>query len=231
MSPCATHGELLGGYVLSALEPDEMEEMRRHVAGCRTCGQEVRRLGVLPSLLDTVEPAEVPPPTASPELEEAILDRFVRERPRTPAPRRWPRVAAVAVAIGVAAIALAIAVLPRGDGQDSGTYATARLAAVGAGSDARATAYVHAVPAGTKVTLAARGLDRRGGAYEVWCVRVNGDWVSGGSFRASVDGRAQAELTAAVKPGDYHVIVVTRADRSSDGTGHGTAVLRGELRY
>jgi hypothetical protein len=62
-------------------------------------------------------------------------------------------------------------------------------------------------------------------------VRVNGDWVSGGSFRASVDGRAQAELTAAVKPGDYHVIVVTRADRSSGGAGRGTAVLRGELRY
>ena len=90
---------------------------------------------------------------------------------------------------------------------------------------------MHAVPAGTKVTLAARGLDSQGGAYEVWCVRVNGDWVSGGSFRASVDGHAQADLTAAVKPGDYHVIVVTRADRSSGREGRGTAVLRGELRY
>jgi Anti-sigma-K factor rskA/Putative zinc-finger len=231
MSPCASHGELLGGYVLNALEPSEMEEMRRHVASCRTCGPEARRLGVLPALLDTVEPAEVPPPTASPELEEAILDRFVRERPHIRAPRRWPRVAAVAAVIGVAAIALAIAVLPVGDGDDSGLYATARLAAVGAGSDASASASVRAVPAGTKVTLAARGLDSRGGAYEVWCVRVNGEWVSGGSFRASADGRAQAELTAAVKPGDYHVIVVTRADRSSDGAGRGTAVLRGELRY
>ena len=231
MSPCASHGELLGGYVLGALEPSEMEEMRRHVASCRTCGPEARRLGVLPALLDTVEPAEVPPPTASPELEEAILDRFVRERPHVRAPRRWPRVAAVAAAVGVAAIALAIAVLPIGDGDDSGLYATARLAAVGAGSDARASASVQAVPAGTKVTLAARGLDNRGGAYEVWCVRVNGDWVSGGSFRASADGRAQAELTAAVKPGDYHVIVVTRADRSSEREGRGTAVLRGELRY
>jgi hypothetical protein len=231
MSRCASHGELVGGYVLSALEPSEMEEMRGHVPGCRTCGPEARRLGVLPALLDTVEPAEVPPPTASPELEEAILDRFVRERPHAHAPRRWPRVAAVATVIGVAAIALTIALLATRDGEDSGSYATARLAAVGAGSDARATASVHAVPAGTKVTLAARGLDSRGGAYEVWCVRVNGDWVSGGSFRASVDGRAQAELTAAVKPGDYHVIVVTRADRSSDGAGRGAAVLRGELRY
>jgi hypothetical protein len=231
MSRCASHGELVGGYVLNALEPSEMEGMRRHVAGCRTCGPEVRRLGVLPSLLDAVEPAEVPPPTASPELEEAILDRFVRERPRARAPRRWPRVAAVATVIGVAAIALATVLLTTGDGEDSGSYATARLAAVGAGSDALATASVHAVPAGTKVTLSARGLDARGGAYEVWCVRVNGDWVNGGSFRASVDGRAQAELTAAVKPGDYHVIVVTRADRSSDGAGRGTALLRGELRY
>jgi Anti-sigma-K factor rskA/Putative zinc-finger len=231
MSPCTSHGELLGGYVLSALEPAEMEEMRRHVASCRTCGPEARRLEVLPSLLDTVEPADVPPPTASPELEEAILDRFVRERPHVRTPRRWPRVAAVAAVIGAAAIALAIAVLPIGNGDDGGLYATARLTAVAAGSDARASASVQAVPAGTQVTLTARGLDGRGGGYEVWCVRVNGDWVSGGSFRASADGRAQAELTAAVTPGDYHVIVVTRADRPSDGAGHGTPVLRGELRY
>jgi hypothetical protein len=63
--------------------------------------------------------------------------------------------------------------------------------------------------------------------YELWCVRSDGHWVSGGTFRAAGDGRAEAVLTAAVRPGDYHVMVVTRHE---DGK-RGPALLRGELRY
>lgn len=234
MNRCASHGELVGGYVLGALEPTEMEEMRRHVAGCSTCGPEARRMAALPGLLDTVQPGDVPPPSASPELEEAILDRFTRERARVPAPRRRPRIRmrTAAAALGAAAVvALALLLLPLGDEQDRSSYASARLAPLAAGSDARATAYVDAVPAGTRVTLGARGLSGKGAVYELWCVRPNGDWVSGGTFHSGADGRARAELTAAVKPGDYHLIVITRSARSSDGAESRAQVLRGKLRY
>jgi len=115
MSECPTHGALLGGYVLGSLEPAEMDEMRRHVAGCPHCGPEADKLGGLPG-----------------------------ER-----------------------------------------------------------------------------------MYELWCVRGDGRWVSGGTFRTAASGRAEAMLTAAVRPGDYHVMVVTR---HIDGE-HGPALLRGELRY
>ena len=81
------------------------------------------------------------------------------------------------------------------------------------------------MPAGTRVRLWARGL--RPGAYELWCVRDDGRWISGGTFRAGSGGAAQAQMTAAVKPGDYHVMVVTR---HSDGE-RGAPVLRGELKY
>ena len=66
---CAGAREDLGGYVLGALEPSEMEEMHRHVADCPTCAAEVRRLTPLPGLLDLVTPSDVPPPAASPEVE------------------------------------------------------------------------------------------------------------------------------------------------------------------
>lgn len=226
MIRCASHGELVGGYVLGALEPSEMEEMRGHVGACPTCGPEARRMAALPGLLDTVQPGDVPPPAAAPAVEEAILDRFARERPRTVAPRRRLRIAAVAAA--VVAVAIALLALVSADEMESGAYASARLSSVDAGSRARATAYVDAVPAGTRVTLGARGLVPDGAAYELWCVRANGKWVSGGTFRSAADGRARAQLTAAVKPGDYHVIVITRA--SEDGV-RGTPVLRGKLRY
>jgi anti-sigma-K factor RskA len=231
---CSSHGELVGGYVLGALEPDEMEEMRQHAAGCPTCGPETRRMAALPGLLDTVKPGDVPPPAASPEVEEAILDRFARERQPAAAARRRRRVRRRAVAAALAAVAvlaLAVLLLPFGDGSERTSYATARLAALDSGSSARATAYVNAVPAGTRVSLGARGLGGRGAVYEVWCVRTNGEWVSGGTFRSSANGRARAELTAAVKPGDYHEIVVTRGARSPDGAEGRTPVLRGKLRY
>jgi anti-sigma-K factor RskA len=231
---CSSHGELVGGYVLGALEPDEMEDMRLHVAGCPNCGPEVRRMRALPGLLDTVQPGDVPPPVASPEVEEAILDRFARERPRAaaPRPRLWHRPRAVAAALAaVAVVAVALLLLPFGDGPDRTSYASARLAALDAGSSARAIAYVNAVPAGTRVTLGARGLAGKGAVYELWCVKANGKWVSGGTFRSGANGRARADLTAAVKPGDYHLIVVTRGAGSPSEPVRGTPVLRGKLRY
>jgi hypothetical protein len=211
MNPCPTHGALLGGYVLGSLDPAEMEEMRVHVAGCPDCGPEARALGALPGLLDRIEPTDVPPPSLSPAIEEAVLDRFAQERRRARQPRRrWSR--------------LTLPLLGEEE-NDSHAYASAKLAPIAAGSNASATAWAEDVPAGTRVRLRARGL--RNSMYELWCVRPDGHWVSGGTFRAARDGRAEAVLTAAVRPGDYHVIVVTR---HSEGD-HGPALLRGRLRY
>jgi len=230
VSACPTHGALLGGYVLESLEPAEMEEMRRHVADCPYCGPEAGALRTLPVLLDSIEPADVPPPSLSPTVEEAVLDRFARER-RADRPRRRrrplvPRLAALGAACA-AAVVLALVVVG-GDGDDSDAYASAKLAPVVANSAATATAWAEDVPAGTRVRLRARGLPvRQGGMYELWCVRGDGHWVSGGTFRTGGDGRAEAVLTAAVRPGDYHVMVVTR----KTGGERGPALLRGELRY
>ncbi|MBA3262699.1 MAG: anti-sigma factor [Thermoleophilaceae bacterium] len=236
MSACPTHAALLGGYVLGSLEPAEMEEMRRHVAACPHCGPEARALDALPTLLDQIEPDDVPPPSLSPAVEETVLDRFARARGRErPARRRrfgrlslnLPRFAAL---IGACAAAVVLAlVLLGGDEQDSGAYASARLAPLGSDSTAVATAWADEVPAGTRVRLRARGLPTGSGRmYELWCVRADGHWVSGGTFRAGGDGTAEAVLTAAVRPGDYHVMVVAR---HTGGKKHGPALLRGRLRY
>jgi anti-sigma-K factor RskA len=233
---CDSHGELLGGYVLGALDPAEMEAMRAHVAECPVCGPEARELAGLPMLLDRIEPADVPPPVLSPGVEEAVLDRFARERGRRGRARSGrraaftvPRIAAFAAAC---AAAVAIAVVWSGDGEDGHAYASAKLAPLARGSDAAATAWVAEVPAGTRVRLRARGLPTvRGSMYELWCVREDGRWVSGGTFRAARDGRAEAELTAAVRPGDYHLVVVTRHARGAGEAERGPALLRGRLRY
>jgi anti-sigma-K factor RskA len=245
MSGCPTHGPLVGGYALGALEPDEMEEMRRHVAVCPYCGPEADRLAALPGLLDRIVPADVPPPSLSPRVEEAVLDRFARERSELAASRRrrlglrigrrsraasgpaaLRRPLAVAAA-GLVALVVALALFLPGDESGAPAYASVSLKPM-AGGAGSATAQLDDVPAGTRIRLETRGLPA-GSEYEVWCIRADGRWVSGGTFWPDRDGRTEADMTAAVRPGDYHRMVVTRKpDRGGD---RGPAVLRGPLRY
>ena len=226
MSGCRSHADLVGPYVLGALEPEEMDDMRRHLAGCPRCEAEARSLAGLPALLDRAEVDEAPA-SPRPGLEEEVLDRFVRERTRPrPSRRRWPRIAIPAVAAAAAVAAVLIAALPGGAGR---AYAQVDLWSLPAGDGAAGTAKVAEVEAGTRVELRADNLPGpKGTAYELWCVRTDGRWVNGGSFRVRADGTAAAELTAAVTPGEYRVMVVTR--RSSGGE-RGAEVMRGKLEY
>ena len=120
-----------------------MEEMRRHLEWCPACGPEARRMAELPALLDRIEPDDVPPPALAPEVEEAVLDRFARERPweeerpRRRAPRALRRLAPVAAALALVGLLLLL-ILPSDESTSPGSqaYATARLAPPAAGSDA-----------------------------------------------------------------------------------------------
>jgi anti-sigma-K factor RskA len=241
VSGCPTHGPLVGGYVLGALEPGEMEEMRRHVAGCPHCGPEAERLAALPGLLDRIVPADVPPPVASPEVEEAVLDRFARERREaTASSRRSGRLGRLRVlrrrplaVAGAALVALLLALavlLPLGGGEGESAYADVRLDGPAGARDVSASAQLAEVPEGTRIHLWTRGL-RSDTEYEVWCIRADGRWVSGGTFWADADGSTEAELTAAVKPGEYHRMAVTSRPSGADEATRGPTVLRGELRY
>jgi hypothetical protein len=93
MSPTPTAAcnecrNLLGGYVLHALEPDEVEGVRRHLATCASCAAELEQLAGIPTILDTAGVAAVESTVESPPpaLEEAVLDRFAREHPHEHAP-------------------------------------------------------------------------------------------------------------------------------------------------
>jgi anti-sigma-K factor RskA len=234
VSGCRTHGTLLGGYVLGALEPAEMEAMRRHLDTCPQCAREQRKLSGVPSLLDRIEPGDVPPPELSPELEEIVLDRFVRDREAPPERRApgWRRAPVLAAAAGIAAALLVALVVLLASQKEDTAYASAELRGRGPAADTRAKAWLTNVDAGTHVSLEARHLPGdRGDLFELWCIRTDGRWVSGGSFMAGPNGRAAAELTAAVAPGDYHKIVVTRIPAEAPEGARGTRVLDGKLKY
>jgi hypothetical protein len=223
---CRTHGDLIGPYIVGGLEPGEMEEMARHVSVCERCAAERRRLGSLPALLDRAH-ADDKIAVLSPQLEDAVLDRFVRERAQAARPRRgWPRLALPSVAAVAVVLAVLLALVLPGGG-DERAYARAELWSMS--GRVLGSASVAEVDGGTHVKLYAHDLPvGHGAVYELWCVRTDGRWVNGGSFHARTDGSASAQLTAAVRPGDYHVMVVTRP---SAGGKHGAEVMRGKLRY
>ncbi len=225
MTGCRSHGELIGPYVLGALEPAEMDEMTMHLAGCERCAAERRRLASLPALLDSAQAHDTIAPL-SPQLEDAVLDRFVRERAQAARPRRrWRRFAIPAAAAVAVALAAVLALVLPGGGERA--FASAELWSTS--GRVLGNASVAEVAAGTRVQLRAHDLPvGRGTVYELWCVRTDGHWVNGGTFHARADGTASADLTAAVRPGEYHVVVVTRP---SAGGKHGPEVMRGKLVY
>lgn len=244
---CSECRNLIGGYVLDALEPDEAESVARHIDLCPECAAEYARLASIPDLLaltaDTSDSPEQPPAA----LEEAVLDRFAREhRARTPrsAPTPWrrrlaavtgpfrrPLPAAMAGALAAAAVtaALAVAIGGSGGSEAPGHDYQASLAGTPAAPAAHAFAKLETSASGTAVHLDVKGLrPRPEDLYELWCIRDDGTKISAGTFRVDSRGRAYARLTTAAQPGEYHRLSIERRTPPAKG---GQRVLAGEIQY
>jgi hypothetical protein len=204
----------------------------------------------VPALLDLAGSADAMPERPPAGLEEAVLDRFARERPRTdperstqpdpardPGPRQRTRrararawlsrplpVAATAAALG-ALVPLAVSGAFSGSGAPGAHAYGASLRGTGAAPTARAYAHLSTEAAGTRVELWVRGMQPTPGAvYELWCIGRGGTKVSAGTFRVDASGRARVRLTTAARLGEYERLTVQR---------HGVAgpVMTGAIEY
>ncbi|HEX3317514.1 MAG TPA: anti-sigma factor [Solirubrobacteraceae bacterium] len=80
MTACDAIRPQLGAYVLGGLEPEEVAEVREHLAHCPDCAREHAELVELPAKLDLIEAPDLALQRPGSNLEEAILDRHSRER-------------------------------------------------------------------------------------------------------------------------------------------------------
>jgi anti-sigma factor RsiW len=252
---CETCRELIGGYVLDALEPDERDLVRRHIESCEACAREHAELAAVPALLAVADSADAVPLRPPPRLEEAVLDQFARETraaaaaepaSREPAPAarrprasrwrsRWLIPATAALACAVAALGATL-LLTGGDTTDEGpTAAQSRVyevALTGAGPTPAAAGDARLYPGdtGTGVRLVVSGLEPRGYDYELWCVRDDGWKISAGTFRVDANGRADVDLTTAAKPSEYDSLSIQARPAGRGGAVDGRRVLEGRLR-
>ena len=251
---CAECRELLGGYVLRALDPSDDEKVRIHLASCERCAVEHAELSPLPTMLDLAGSADAVPARPPAALEEAVLDRFAREGPDRPARRRWrprrpaaPRIslrglrsrplatALAGAALGAAAVTGAVVATGGGSSgstNPAGPRAEAYSATLGpqaaAAPRASANAQLVTFTAGTRIHLTAHRLPA-GQVYELWCLRDDGAKVSAGTFRVDGAGNADVRLTTAATPDQYHRLAVEQRPWGIDSPQRGRRVLAGEI--
>lgn len=252
-SACHTCRDLIGGYVLDALDADERALVHDHIQSCESCAREHAELATIPVLLDAAESADAVPLRPPARLEEAVLDRFARERrgtaatraaepgdaapsrSRRPAWRRWliPVTAALACAIVAGGAMLVLT------GDDPSTEPPAaqqsrvyEVAMTGTGPLRQASGEARLYPGatGTGVHLTVTGLDPRAYDYELWCVRDDGWKMSAGTFRADENGHADIELTTAAKPSEYDALTIQARPAGAGDRADGPRVLVGRIR-
>jgi Putative zinc-finger len=222
---------LLGGYVLDALEPDETEAVREHLPDCAACAAEHASLVGLPALLDLAAPLDMPDEPLSPAFEEAVLDRFARDREslreqKLPRRRRLPRLAwtrpRVAVASALLAAALSVGVTLALDKTPAPpAMRTFQLPLTASANEPTARAHValYRVHGGTGAHLWADGLQPGPGrVYEMLC-EGKGLSESAGTFRADARGHVEVRLTTAARVGEYQrirIVYRTKGRRTQD---------------
>ena len=211
---------LLGPYVMGALEPREEREVEEHLEGCASCREEARDLRLAHErLADLAYTTEAPPPD--------LKDRVVAGIPRREARRRVPSwLAAVAAAFCVLAV---LGALFAPDLFGGGALAAATLSPTDRAPDAGGEVSVQGTGENMEVRLEAWGLPacKREQYYELWLVEGK-ERVSAGTFTVGSSGRVDVSMNAPAFAGSYPQVGIT-AEWDKDHRPSDAKMLSGEL--
>jgi hypothetical protein len=188
MTTCQMSDEL-GAYVLHALEHDEDETVRSHVADCDLCQDEVRELSFTASLLSLLTVADLE------QLDVRDADRAEPTASGTRA-RRHPR---HRITLAVAAALAAALAIPAARALEHPTSAPSPtvIRASDPATDIQAAVTLARQQGGTRVRLSLSGAYPRG-----WCALVahsrDGQSDTAATWRADADGTADVAGTTAI---------------------------------
>jgi anti-sigma-K factor RskA len=214
--------DLLGPYVMGALEPREEREVEEHLEGCASCREEERDLRLAHErLADLAYTTET--------LPQDLKGRTVAGIPRREARRRVPSwVAAVAAAFCVLVV---LAAIFTPDLFGGGAVASATLSPTDRAPDAGGEVSIQGTGGeNMEVRLEAWGLPacKHEQYYELWLVEGK-ERVSAGSFTVGSSGQVEVSMNAPAFAGSYPQVGIT-AEWDKDPRASDTKMLSGELR-
>jgi predicted anti-sigma-YlaC factor YlaD len=183
---CREVRQLLGVYVMGAIDQSDRAIVDSHLAQCRDCREELSGLAGLPALLGRVQLADAERLTEggygapdldmpSPELLNGLLERVAARRRS----RRWRAAVTLAAAVAIAAGGTATVV----EAVQPAAPATA-AAEVAQASNATVTATVSYSPTswGTAMHVAVLGIPP-GTECTFWVINAAGQRVDSGSWK------------------------------------------------
>ena len=235
----------LGGFVLGGLETTEAAEVRRHLALCPGCQNELKAFERVTQALEAAPPPIDPPS----HLKDEILSRMRAEKlsssdqemssPSEELPfraelrfRNLHLVLSGVAAVGLVAAVVAIAALGGFGLQTSPSVATIQLIPTEEEENYWGVAELHPQPSGNQqVELELNNLDepRPDSFYEMWFVSGEKS-ISAGTFTVIPEGRTEVRLSAPSQARDYHTVLITEESATEDARDSGKEVkLRGEV--
>ena len=213
--------ELLGPYVLGALDSEEEKAVERHLNGCAACRNEERELR---ETHERLAGASIATSYAPPDLKERVL-AGLPHRGRGEATRGTLRVVAVAVVclFALAAVAYLAGVFDRSE-------MTAALAPTELAPEAGGELKMRGSGQNAEASLEVWGLPqtRPNEYYELWFGREGGR-VSAGTFTVDEQGRGRISASAPMIA-DYQRVGIT-LERFPEEPSMSSAkvILRGDL--
>ncbi len=177
---CRTFRELLGVYVVGAIEPGERAAVDAHLSQCYECREELAALAPLPALLHRVRPADAErillasPPRSDPaepsaEMLDSLLARVGSKRRTRRFRALFAAAAAVLIAVGGGvAVSEATAAHPR--------HATIGVATASKGPLVVTVRYGSSSGGGTHMSVRASGF-RQWTSCKFWVVTKSGQRV------------------------------------------------------
>ncbi len=249
---CAEVHPNLAAFVLGGLEPEEAAMVRRHLASCSSCRNELRELEKVNSALQATPPLSDPPAYLRGEIlsrvrehvraeesspdKDAFFPSLVASRsfeaPRSNRLRNLriiiPSVAAAAV-VAIFALGVIFGFL-----REEPTIATIQLVPTPAEAKELegywGVAEIHSQPSGNlQVELKLMNFEesKPNSYYEVWF--VSGDRrISAGSFSSTGDGETRVWLTVPAEARHYRTLLITEKRTDGHLTPSERVALKGE---
>jgi len=217
---CREIRQLLGVYVVGAIDPSERAVVEEHLAQCASCRDELAGLAGLPAMLSRVPAADVEQlslvPSGLPEMAEPpaeLLNSLLRKVSAKRRTRMWRGAVAVAASAAIAAGAASLAAT-----QLATSHPASVDSDVAAGSNARTHVaavvdYTTTPWAGTAMRVGVSGI-RPGTSCQFWVVSKAGRVYAGSwTVEAAYGQRAWYSVSSRISASSVHSFQITSAGK------------------